>query len=245
MAELHTRAGSQDHKVVSRKEWIAARKALLSKEKKFTRLRDQLSQQRRELPWVKVDKQYIFDGPNGKETLADLFDGRSQLIVYHFMFGPDWKEGCPNCSFWADNFNGIVVHLRQRDVTLLAISRAPLKKLQAFKKRMKWSFKWVSSFHTDFNYDYHASVRPEELEKGKVYYNYREIEPFSSECHGVSVFYKDKNEDVFHTYSTYGRGIDMVNNAYHYLDLAPQGRDEDDLDFTLEWVRYHDKYKDS
>ena len=243
MAKVETFAGTKDHMVVSQSEWIAARKTLLDKEKEFTLLRDQLNQQRRDLPWVFVEKKYVFEGPAGKETLAELFAGKSQLIVYHFMFGPDWKEGCSHCSFWADSFNGIIVHLNQRDTTMLAISRAPLKMLEDFKKRMGWSFKWVSSFDTDFNYDYQASVRPEEMKAGKVYYNYREIPPFSPECHAISAFYKDAAGEVYHTYSTYGRGVDMQNTAYQYLDLTAKGRDEDwSLDHPSSWVRHHDKY---
>lgn len=242
MAKLVTSTGTKEHKVVSEKQWIAASKALLAKEKKFTRLRDQLSQQRRNLPWVKVDKEYVFDGPKGRQTLAELFDGKKQLVVYHFMFGPDWKEGCSHCSFWADNFNGIVVHLKHRDTTLVAISRAPLKKIQVFKKRMGWSFQWLSSFNTDFNYDFHTSARPEELAAGKVNYNFRDIEPFSDELHAISTFYKDKKGDVYHTYSTYARGVDMLNTAYHYLDLTALGRDEVHSDSS--WVRHHDKYGD-
>jgi len=245
MAKLKTSTVTEDHKVVAHNEWIEARKQFLVKEKEFTKLRDHLNRQRRELPWERVEKNYVFDVSNGKETLADLFGNKNQLVVYHFMFGPDWEEGCPNCSFWADNFNGIVVHLRERDVTMLAISHAPLKKLQAFQKRMGWTFKWASSFGTDFNYDYQVSVRSEEMEKGKVYYNYCEIEPFSTECHGISAFYKDEKGSVFHTYSTYGRGLDMMNTAYHYLDLVAKGRDEEAFDFTLAWVRHHDKYQGS
>jgi predicted dithiol-disulfide oxidoreductase (DUF899 family) len=243
MAKLTTYAGTQEHKVVSPEDWLIARKALLAKEKKFTRLRDLLNQARRDLPWVKVAKSYVFDGPRGKESLADLFDGKRQLIVYHFMFGPDWEEGCDHCSFWADNFNGIIVHLRARDTDMVAISHAPLKKLETFKKRMGWSFKWLSSLNTDFNYDYQASVRPEEMKVGKVFYNYREIAPFADECHGISTFYKDKKGEVYHTYSTYARGLDMLNTAYHYLDLTAKGRDEDwSADFPSDWVRYHDRY---
>jgi predicted dithiol-disulfide oxidoreductase (DUF899 family) len=234
-----------DHKVVSRDEWIEARREHLAKEKELTRLRDQLSAKRRELPWVKVDKEYVFDGPNGKETLADLFDGRSQLYVYHFMFGTDWDEGCPSCSFWADNFNGVVVHLNHRDVTLVAISKAPLAKLEAYKKRMGWSFKWVSSAENDFNRDYHVSFTPEEMEKGEVDYNFTKRSFPSEEAHGVSIFYKDENGDVFHTYSCYARGLDMVNGAYHMLDLVPKGRDEQDLPYTMTWLRRHDSYEDA
>ncbi len=234
----------QTHKVVSREEWLVARKEHLAKEKEFTRLRDQLSQQRRELPWVKVEKEYIFDGPNGKETLAELFAGRSQLLVYHFMFGPSWEEGCQHCSFWADNFNGIPVHLNQRDVTMIAVSRAPLSKLAAYKKRMGWTFKWVSSSETDFNYDYHVSFTPEEMGKGEVYYNYEVRKVLREEMVGISVFCKDKDGNIFHSYSCYARGVDMLNGAYHYLDLVPKGRDEAGLSFAQSWVRRHDKYDD-
>ncbi|HME71964.1 MAG TPA: thioredoxin family protein [Myxococcota bacterium] len=234
-----------NHKVVSRSEWIEARKRLLAEEKGFTRARDRLSQQRRDLPWERVDKEYIFEGPTGKETLPQLFDGKTQLIVYHFMFDPTWKEGCKGCSFWADNLNGIVVHLRQRDVTLLAISRAPLHLLEAFKKRMGWSFKWISSFGTDFNHDYHVSFTPEELATGQIYYNYETGKrPFSGEAPGVSVFYKNPRGEVFHTYSCYMRGLDILNGAYHYLDLVPKGRDEEDLPYPMSWVRHHDRYDD-
>jgi predicted dithiol-disulfide oxidoreductase (DUF899 family) len=238
------RSGITGHAVVSRKEWLSARTAFLAKEKEFTRLRDDLSRQRRELPWEKVDKSYAFDGPSGKETLAQLFGKRSQLVVYHFMFNPDWTEGCPHCSFWADNFNGIDVHLNHRDVSFVAISRAPLAKLEAFKKRMGWTFKWVSSGQTDFNYDYQASFTPEQIQSGAVLYNYSKTKMDMSDREGVSVFYKEKDGAVFHTYSSYARGIDMLNGAYHFLDLVPKGRDEERLKFTQEWVRYHDKYDD-
>jgi predicted dithiol-disulfide oxidoreductase (DUF899 family) len=228
------------HTVVSRKDWLAARKELLTKEKKFTRLRDQLSQERRQLPWVKVDKDYVFDGPQGKETLSELFDGRSQLIVYHFMFGPDWDAGCKHCSFWVDNFDKIIVHLNHRDVTMVAASRAPYGKLAAYKKRMGWNFKWVSSGDTDFNFDYHVSFTPEEEAKKKAFFNYKVQDPGSSDREGASVFYKDPKGKVFHTYSTYARGIDMVNVAYHYLDLVPKGRDEGKSGPS--WLCRHDEY---
>ena len=231
-------------KVVSRDEWLAARKQHLKKEKEFTRLRDKLSAERRDLSWVKVEKNYVFDGPKGKETLADLFDGRSQLIVYHFMFGPDWEEGCKSCSFWVDNFNGIPIHLNHRDVTFTAVSRAPLAKINAYKKRMGWSFPWVSSYGSDFNFDYHVSFTPEQIAEGKAYYNY-EVRPNTvSDEQGISVFYKNERGEVFHTYSCYARGIDMVNGAYHFLDLVPKGRDEAELPWTMAWVRHHDKYGD-
>src|SRR5712692_10074451 len=231
-------------KVVAQAEWLVARKELLSKEKEFTRLRDQLSRQRRELPWEKVEKEYVFDGQNGKETLADLFGGRSQLIVYHFMFGPEWEEGCKSCSFLADHIDGSVVHLAHRDVTFVVISRAPLAKIDAFKKRMGWRFKWVSSYDNDFNFDYHVSFPNDEVANGKVYYNYGTQEFPSEEAPGVSVFYEDGSGDIFHTYSAYARGLDMLVGAYNYLDLVPKGRDEDDLGFTMAWVRHHDRYGD-
>jgi predicted dithiol-disulfide oxidoreductase (DUF899 family) len=231
-------------KVVSQAEWLAARKQLLKKEKELTRLHDALSQQRRELPWVKVDKEYVFDAADGKKTLADLFEGRSQLIVYHFMFGPEWKEGCPSCSFNMDHTDGALVHLAQRDVAFLAVSRAPLPKIEAFKKRMGWRFKWVSSFGNDFNHDFHVSFTKEEMAKGKVDYNYEMTEFPSEEAPGISVFYKDGTGDIFHTYSAYARGTEGVLNTYNYLDLVPKGRDEDGLAFTMSWVRHHDRYDD-
>ncbi len=229
-------------KVVSEAEWLAARKELLRKEKELTRLRDDLSRQRRELPWVRVEKEYTFDGPGGKEKLADLFAGRSQLVVYHFMFGPEWQEGCPSCSFNMDHTDGALVHLAQRDVTFVVISRAPLSKIETFKKRMGWRFKWVSSHDSDFNYDYHVSFKKEEMAKGKVYYNFDMQEFPSEEAPGISVFYKDKNGDVFHTYSSYARGTETSVGTYNYLDLVPKGRDEDALAFTMAWVRHHDRY---
>jgi predicted dithiol-disulfide oxidoreductase (DUF899 family) len=232
---------AKQHKVVSPKDWIAARKALLVKEKEFTRLGDQLNQKRRDLPWEAVTKKYVFEGPDGKQTLPELFDGRSQLIVYHFMFGPDWDAGCKHCSFWADNFNDIIVHLNHRDVTMLAVSRAPYNKLAAYKRRMGWNFKWVSSGETDFNFDYHVSFTPEKEVKKKAFYNYKNQDPDSSDREGVSVFYKDPKGNIFHTYSTYARGIDMVNTAYHYLDLVPKDRDEGDEGPS--WLRRHDEYE--
>jgi predicted dithiol-disulfide oxidoreductase (DUF899 family) len=230
------------HKVVSREEWLAAREAHLAKEKDFTRLRDELSRQRRELPWVRVEKRYVFDGPGGTETLADLFGGRSQLIVYHFMFGPGWEQGCPSCSFLSDHIDGALVHLAHRDVTLVAVSRAPLSQIEAFKKRMGWRFKWVSSSGNDFNFDYHVSFTKEEMAKGKVYYNYAMQEFDSEEAPGTSVFSKDGTGAVFHTYSSYARGLDMLVGAYNYLDLVPKGRDEAELPWTMAWVRHHDRY---
>jgi predicted dithiol-disulfide oxidoreductase (DUF899 family) len=231
-----------NHRIVSKDEWLAARSALLKKEKEFTLLRDKLGQQQRDMPWVLVDKKYLFDGPNGKQTLSDLFDGRSQLIVYHFMYDPNWDAGCPSCSFWADNFNGIVVHLNQRDVTMIAVSKAPYSKIGEYKKRMGWNFKWVSSYDNDFNFDYHVSFTPQELSEKKAFYNYSLQDTHSPEREGVSVFYKDTAGHVFHTYSAYARGIDVLNVAYHYLDLVPMGRDEDGHEFPQFWVRRHDEY---
>jgi len=234
----------QNNRIVSQDEWLAARKQHLSKEKELTRLRDQVSAERRELPWVKVETNYVFDGPDGKETLADLFDGRSQLIVYHFMFGPDWEQGCPSCSFLADHFDGANMHLEHRDVTLLAVSRAPLPQIEAFKQRMGWRFKWVSSYGNDFNRDYHVSFTKDEMVKGKVYYNYDMQEFPSEEAPGASVFYKDETGAIFHTYSGYARGLDILVGAYNYLDLVPKGRDEAELPWTMAWVRHHDRYGD-
>lgn len=233
------------HKVVSREEWIKARKAHLAKEKEFTRLRDQLSAERRELPWVKIEKHYVFDTPNGKETLADLFERRSQLIVYHFMFGPEWEEGCKSCSFLADHIDGGLIHLAHRDVTVVVVSRAPLPKIAAFKQRMGWRFKWVSSYGSDFNSDYHVSFTKDDVAKGMTYYNYQVRESHGEgEAPGVSVFYKNPNGDIFHTYSAYARGLDLLVGSYNYLDLVPKGRDEDGLPFTMDWVRHHDRYND-
>ena len=229
-------------KVVSPAEWLAARKDLLAKEKEFSRLRDELSRKRQELPWERVDKQHVFDGPNGKETLADLFGGKSQLIVYHFMFGPGWKEGCPSCSYLADHFDGATIHLANRDVTLLAVSRAPWAEIETFKKRMGWRFKWVSSFGTDFNQDYQVSFAKGEKPQGKVYYNYMLTEFPSEERPGASVFYKDESGQIFHTYSTYARGLDILIGTYNFLDLVPKGRDEKGLAHGMAWVRHHDRY---
>ena len=229
-----------DHKTVSREAWIEARKKFMVKEKAFTRLRDKLSAQRRALPWEKVEKEYVFDGPQGKQTLAELFGDRSQLVVYHFMFGPDWDAGCPHCSHWADSFNGAIVHLNQRDVTMIAVSRAPYAKLAAYEKRMGWSFKWMSSLGTDFNFDYHVSFTPEEMAKKKGFYNFKMQTVDASELHGLSVFFKDPKGRVFRTYSTFARGIDMMNVDYQYLDVVPKGRDEGKRGPF--WVRRHDEY---
>jgi predicted dithiol-disulfide oxidoreductase (DUF899 family) len=232
-----------DHQIVSHEQWVEARKQLLAREKELTRLRDQLSQARRDLPWERVTKEYVFDGPDGRERLAELFAGRSQLVVYHFMFAPDWEAGCKNCSFWADNFERNVVHLAARDVTMIAVSRAPFPKLDAFRRRLGWTFKWVSSAGNDFNFDYHVSFTPEELAGGKVYYNYAWTDGRISELPGISVFYRDESGNIFHTYSCYARGLDMMNTAYHYLDLVPKGRDEaEQRPNPMAWVRYRDSY---
>ena len=228
--------------VVSHSEWIEARKAFLVKEKEFTKMRDQISQLRRELPWEKVEKDYEFEGPNGASRLSDLFQGRNQLIIYHFMLGPDWDAGCKSCSFIADHFNPAIVHLNQRDVSMVAVSRAPMKVLEQYKKRMGWDFLWVSSFKNDFNQDYHVSFSEEEVERGDAYYNYKEKGFPSTEAPGASVFYKDKDGTIYHTYSVYERGLDMFITAYHYLDIVPKGRNESDLSYTMEWLKRHDEY---
>lgn len=238
----HSSTALQDHEVVSHEEWTAARKALLTKEKEFTHRREELARQRRALPWERVEKPYAFDGPDGKETLSDLFDDRSQLVVYHFMFPPEADEGCPICSFWADHYDAPQVHLSHRDVSFVVISRAPLGKIERFKKRMGWRFRWVSSGNTDFNYDFQASFKPEDLKQGTAIYNYGPLNLDMADREGISVFYRDESGQVFHTYSTYARGIDMVNATYQFLDLVPKGRDEQDFDFPQEWVRYHDRY---
>jgi predicted dithiol-disulfide oxidoreductase (DUF899 family) len=232
------------HRVVSRDEWIATRLQHLAREKEFTRLRDQLGRERRELPWVKVTTSYVFDGPSGQESLADLFESRSQLIVQHFMFDPSWEEGCKSCSFWVDNFDGTVVHLNHRDVSFALVSRAPIATLQAYRKRMGWNVKWVSSFKNDFNRDYHVSFTPEELQAKQAYYNYARGSFPVPEAPGISVFYRDADGAIYHTYSCYARGLDMLNGAYHLLDLVPKGRDEAGLPYSMEWLRHHDRYED-
>jgi predicted dithiol-disulfide oxidoreductase (DUF899 family) len=235
-------AAPSGSRIVSPGEWLAARRELLKKEKELTRLRDRLSAERRALPRVKVEKSYIFDTPEGKLTLGALFAGRSQLIVYHFMFGPEWTEGCHGCSFLSDGIDGATVHLAARDVTLVAVSRAPLAKIEAFKQRMGWHFPWLSSFGNDFNRDYHVSFTKEELARGDAEYNFVTKGFDSDEAPGASVFLQDGRGDIFHTYSTYARGLEPFIMAYHYLDIAPKGRDEQDLQSTMAWVRHHDRY---
>ena len=227
------------HDVVPHDAWLDARVALLEREKQFTRLRDELSQSRRDLPWEAVDKHYSFDGPEGTVTLADLFDGRSQLIVYHFMYPLDWDDGCSSCSFWADNFDPVIVHLNARDVSMVAVSISPREKLEAYRRRMGWSFRWYSSAGGDFSRDLGVSFTPEQAKSGAVY-NYRMQSTGLTEREGMSVFYRDQDGRVFHTYSAYGRGIDLMNTAYNYLDTVPQGRDEGGR--NQYWVRRHDEY---
>ena len=233
-------AGSARPVVGNEDEHRAARLALLGREKELNRLRDELAAERRRLPWVPVTKEYEFEGPRGRITMRDLFDGRSQLIVYHFMFGPDWEEGCPSCSFWADSFNGMSVHLAHRDASLVAISRAPFAQIEEYRRRMGWSFRWVSSARSDFNFDYGVSFRPEQRAAGAEY-NYRQSE-VGDELPGLSVFSTDETGQLFYTYSTYSRGLDAINSGYQLLDLTPKGRDEDDLPWTMAWLRRHDSY---
>ena len=234
----------QPHNIVSREEWTAARKAHLAREKELTRARDRLAAERRDLPWVKLEKNYVFDGPDGKQTLADLFGGRSQLIVNHFMLGPGWKEGCIGCSFGADNVEGALQHLAQRDVAYVAVSRAPLAEIEAYRKRMGWTFKWVSSFASDFNYDFHVSFRPEDTARGKVEYNYDLIETTMDELPGYSVFTRDAG-NTYHTYSSYGRGAEETLVTYRLLDMTPKGRDEGPDGNLMTWVKRHDEYASS
>jgi predicted dithiol-disulfide oxidoreductase (DUF899 family) len=230
------------HATAARAEWLAARMALLAKEKELTRRGDELAARRRELPWVPVDKDYRFTGPDGEAGLADLFAGKSQLLVYHFMLGPGWGEGCPSCSYVSDHFDGCLPHLAARDVTLVAVSRAPYAEIAAFRQRMGWSFPWFSSFGSDFNHDYAVSFTPEELQSGAVDYNYARGSFPSEEAPGLSAFARDASGQVFHTYSTYARGLDGLIGTYSLLDLAPRGRDEAGLGFTMAWVRHHDRY---
>ena len=235
-------ATQTQHEVVTREQWLNARLKHLAAEKEFTRQRDELSRQRRELPWVRVDKNYIFDGPNGPETLADLFAGRNQLIVYHFMLGPTWAEGCKACSLLAEGIDPALIHLAHRDVTFAVVSRAPMSNISKFQQRMGWGFHWVSAFNTDFQHDFGANFTKEEL-AGPVNYNYGQRRFGSEEAPGLSVFYKNEAGDIFHTYSTYARGLDPLMGTYQYLDLVPKGRDEDGLPSTISWVRLHDKYE--
>ncbi len=232
-------------KVVSHEEWLSARKALLVKEKELTRFRDEIAEDRRALPWEHVDKNYVFDTREGKHTLADLFEDRSQLLVQHFMFAPGWEQGCPSCSFMADHTDGMTIHLAHRDVTFVAISRATLAEIERFRQRMGWQFKWVSSYGTDFNYDFGVSFTPEEMAKGEINYNYGKWPHPYEEWPGVSAFFKNDAGEVFHTYSTYGRGVEVMMHTYNMLDLMPKGRDEREVEYKMEWLRHHDRYDDS
>ncbi|NNG04305.1 MAG: DUF899 domain-containing protein [Inquilinus sp.] len=232
-----------DPKIVSHEQWLSARKSLLAREKEFTRQRDALSAERRAMPWVRIDKDYRFQSTDGELTLADLFDGRSQLIIYHFMYGPDWQDGCVSCSYMADGFNGIDSHLAQRDVAFAVVARAPIETLTDFRDRMGWDFRWVSSLGSDFNRDFGVTFTPEEIAAGEVDYNYRRQRFPADEAPGLSVFSRDDNGGLFHTYSTYGRGLDMLIGAYNFLDLVPKGRDEDALPWPMAWVRHHDRYE--
>jgi len=239
-----TRAGQRQARIVSQAEWLEARKALLAKEKEWTHLKDALSAERQQLPWVRVEKNYLFETASGKRTLSDLFEGRSQLIIYHFMFGPEWAEGCPGCSIVGDHLDGSVAHVNARDITLMAVSRAPLGKIQAFQKRMGWRFPWASSFGSDFNFDYNVSFTPEQVANGKAEYNYGQ-QPFpTDEAPGASVFYKHTDGSIYHTYSSYGRGLEQVMGVYNWIDIAPKGRNEAGLTPPMAWVRHHDKYGD-
>jgi predicted dithiol-disulfide oxidoreductase (DUF899 family) len=233
------------HPIVSRDVWLAAREELLCKEKEFTRLRDQLSAERRALPWVKLEKNYVFDGPDGKVTLADLFDGRSQLVVKHFMFGPDWSEGCVGCSFELDHTVGAFQHLEHHDVSYAVVSRAPIEKTEPFRQRMGWHVKWVSSYGNDFNHDFNVSFTPEEIAAGKATYNYRQGASVIDEMSGRSVFYKDEAGQIFHTYSSFARGGEMFLGSYAFLDITPKGRDETINGNLTDWVRHHDRYDDT
>ena len=232
-----------DHRIVSPEEWLDARRALLAKEKDLLRERDTLRQLTRELPWVKVEKTYEFEGPNGKQTLADLFDGRSQLIVKHFMMGPGWKEGCLGCSFGADQVEGSVVHLVNHDVMYVAVSRAPYPEIAAYNKRMGWKFKWVSSSGSDFNFDYNVSFSEADKARGKVFYNFETTDYMGEEMPGYSVFYKDEAGDIFHTYSAFARGTELMGGVYGFLDVTPKGRNEPPGGNLTDWVRRHDEYE--
>ncbi|MDB5776777.1 MAG: hypothetical protein JWP38_2910 [Herbaspirillum sp.] len=239
IAEAHT----VNHPVVSSDRWVSERKALLAREKELTRLHDQIARERRALPWERVEKGYVFDTPEGRRTLSDLFGGRRQLLVQHFMFGPGWEQGCPSCSFMADHTDGMNVHLAHRDITLVAISRAPLTDIERFRRRMGWQFSWASSNDSDFNHDFGVSFTPEELAKGEVCYNYGMRSFPVGEAPGISVFYQDDAGEVFHTYSTYGRGLEVMMGAYQLMDLTPKGRDENDVPYKMAWVRHHDSYE--
>jgi len=231
-----------DHRVVSRQQWLAERKQLLAREKELTRLGDQIARERRALPWVRMEQDYVFDTPDGRRPLADLFDGRRQLVMQHFMLAPGWEQGCKSCSYMADHTDATLVHLAHRDTAFVAVSRAPLSEIERFRQRMGWKFPWVSSSGTTFNQDFHVSFTADEMASGKADYNFGS-QPPGEEMPGVSAFYKDDAGEVFHTYSTYGRGVEVMMHTYRLLDLTPRGRDEDGLEFTMAWVRHHDRYE--
>jgi predicted dithiol-disulfide oxidoreductase (DUF899 family) len=238
-----TQTSIDSHPVVNREQWLAERRKLLAREKELMRQNDELAAERRALPWVRVEKRYAFDAPGGQKTLADLFEGRSQLMVYHFMFAPGQKEGCVGCSFVADHIDGAAPHINARDITLVVCSRAPLAEIEPFRRRMGWKFKWVSSNRSDFNSDYHVSFTRDDLAKGPTYYNFeKRTSPSEGEAPGLSVFYKDASGAIFHTYSAYARGLEVLDGAYHFIDLAPKGRDEEGLPFPGSWWRHHDRY---
>jgi predicted dithiol-disulfide oxidoreductase (DUF899 family) len=237
-----TEASTANHPIVSKEQWVAERRKLLAREKELTQLRDQIARERRALPWERVPRNYVFDTPEGRRSLADLFEGRSQLLVQHFMLGPGWEQGCPSCSYMADHIGGMKVHLEHRDVTLLVVSRAPLAEIERFRQRMGWDFKWVSAHGNDFNYDFGVSFTPQEVAKGKLHYNYGDWPLASDEWPGISVFYRDDAGEVFHTYSTYGRGVEVMMGTYNMLDLVPKGRDEEPGQ-GMGWVRHHDRYE--
>ncbi|WP_076999738.1 thioredoxin family protein [Variovorax sp. KK3] len=239
---ITTETGTARHAVVSMDQWLAERRAFLAREKELTHLRDQVARERRALPWVRVDKDYVFASPDGPQRLAHLFDGRSQLLVQHFMFAPGWEQGCPSCSYMADHTDGMTVHLAQRDVSFVAVSRAPLEEIETFRRRMGWRFRWVSSFDTEFNFDFRVSFTPEEVATGKIDYNFGDWPWASEEWPGISAFYKDEAGQIFRTYSTYGRGVEAMMGTYAMLDLMPKGRNERDVDNKMEWVRHHDRY---
>ncbi|UJB19723.1 MULTISPECIES: DUF899 domain-containing protein [Lysobacter] len=238
-----TAINAADHPIVSKEQWLAARKMLLAREKELTRLQDEIARERRTLPWVRVEKDYVFDTLQGPRRLADLFDGRGQLLVQHFMFAPGWEQGCKSCSYMADHNDGANIHLSHRDVTLLAVSRAPLADIERFRQRMGWRFNWVSSLGSDFNRDFAVSFSQDELSSGKVDYNYVRQSFPHEEAPGLSVFCRDEAGQVFHTYSRYGRGVEVMMHTYNLLELTPKGRDEDGLDYPMAWVRHHDRYE--
>jgi len=244
MNAASTQQNVTNHPVVSGDQWIAQRKKLLAREKELTRLGDRIAEERRALPWVRVEKDYVFDTPEGRRNLADLFEGRSQLMVQHFMLAPGWEQGCKSCSYMADHTDGMKIHLEHRDITFVAISRAPIEQIEQFRKRMSWKFKWASSNRNDFNYDFHVSFTPEERAKGKgeVYYNFGMTAFPQEEAPGISLFHKNDAGEVFHTYSTFGRGVEVMMGAYFMMDLAPKGRDEKPGQ-GMEWVRHHDRYE--